>query len=258
MLETYPHRLVFSQDGLGASQVTVCVSLYNYQNYIVETLQSVYQQTEATLDLVVVDDGSTDNSLSVAEHWLEGNAKRFNAVSLVQHIDNQGLSAARNTAIAVSSTPYIFILDADNLLYPRCVARCLAALNADLQASVAYPIIEKFGEEQSLISNVVWNQERFKCENCVDAMSLIRRGVLVAVGGYSKLSAVGRLGWEDYELWCKFIERGFYGLPVPEILARYRTHATSMLNSVSNKEENISKLHREMMALHSWLELPIA
>ena len=92
----------------------------------------------------------------------------------------------------------------------------------------------------------------------VDAMSLIRKESLVAVGGYSELKAVGKLGWEDYELWCKFIDQDLYGVPVPEILARYRTHHTSMLNSVSNQKENIDQLHQELMSLHPWLDLPVA
>ena len=258
MLKMHSYRVVFDKASGNRCPVTVCVSLYNYQHHIVETLQSVYHQTQRSLNLVVVEDCSTDSSLVVAVDWLKAHAQRFESVYLVQHEENRGLSAARNTAVKLSDAPYVFILDADILLYPRCVERCLAALEADRLASVAYPIIEKFGEEQALIGNVVWNLDRFKRENCVDAMSLIRRESLMKVDGYSERSAVGKLGWEDYELWCKFIDHGFYGVPVPEILARYRTHSASMLNSVSNRKENISQLHREMMKLHPWLELPVA
>lgn len=257
MIKEHAANTVFSQQGVASSPVSICISLYNYQDYIVETLRSVYHQTQQLLDLIVVEDCSTDRSLVVAKDWLVENCDRFNTIYLLQHVKNQGLSAARNTAIKASQAPYVFILDADNLLYPRCVARCLDALLADPQASVAYPIIEKFGEEQALIGNVVWNPERFKRKNCIDAMSLIRKLDLIAVGGYSELEAVGKLGWEDYELWCKFIDQNLYGVPVPEILARYRTHQTSMLNSISNQQGNIEKLHREMMHLHPWLELPI-
>ena len=258
MLTVSPHQFIFSQvDERTPSKVTVCISLYNYQNYITETLDSVQQQTQSALDLIVVEDHSPDHSLAFAKDWMLRHAERFNTVHLVQHEQNQGLSAARNTAISLSKTPNVFILDADNLLYPRCIQRCQAALEADLQASVAYPIIEKFGEERGLMGNVVWTRDRFKQRNCIDAMSLIRRQSLVTVGGYSVLNAVGKLGWEDYQLWCKFIDRGFYGVPVPEILARYRTHKISMINSVSNRPDNIEKLHQEMMQHHPWLELPM-
>lgn len=261
MIETHARTIIFAKNGTLSSQVTVCISLYNYQQHIVETLRSVYAQTHSALDLIVVEDCSTDDSLAIAHRWLTANAQRFNSVYLVQQAQNQGLSAARNTAIEMSVTPYVFILDADNLLYPRCVERCVEALDAAIadnqQAAVAYPIIEKFGEMPALIGNVVWDRDRFKRKNCIDAMSLISRRALMAVGGYSELAAVGKLGWEDYELWCKFIDSGFYGVPVAEILARYRTHKTSMLNSISNQQGNIERLHKEMMQLHPWLDLPI-
>ena len=253
----HPYRSIFTQTGTQNSPVTVCISLYNYEAYIVETLTSVCQQTQPLLDLIVVEDCSTDRSLAVAEDWLRQQAGRFNTVHLVQHQNNQRLSGARNTAVSLATTPYLFILDADNLLYPRCVARCLEALEADDQAAVAYPIIEKFGAQVGVIGNVVWNPDRFKKRNCVDAMALVRKQAVVEVGGYTEGGAIGKLGWEDYELWCKFIDAGKYGVPVPEILARYRTHETSMLNSVSNQRGNIEQLHHDMMQRHPWLELPV-
>lgn len=254
MMAAYPHRLIFSKAATTVSSVTVCVSLYNYQQHIVETLMSVYHQTQENLNLVIVEDCSTDDSLAIAENWLQAHAHGFNRVCLVQHGENSGLAAARNTAIHISNTPYVFILDADNVLYPRCMERCVEALKTDTQAAVAYPIIEKFGEMQGLIGNVVWNPDQFKRENCIDAMSLIRREALNAVEGYSEMVD---MGWEDYELWCKFIDSGFYGVPVPEILARYRTHAASMLNRVSNQATNRKRLQRDMMARHPWLELSV-
>ena len=255
MVAICPHETIFLQSIESIpSKVTVCISLYNYQDYITETLSSVYRQTQLDLDLIVVEDRSPDSSLAIAREWIVRHAERFNTVRLVQHEQNQGLSAARNTAIGISRTPNLFILDADNLLYPRCIERCLLALEADPQASVAYPIIEKFGEESGLMGNVVWNRDRFKQRNCIDAMSLVRKEALVEVNGYSKMSV---MGWEDYQLWCKFIDKGFYGVPVPEILARYRTHKTSMINSVSNQRNNIEQLHREMMNYHPWLEVSV-
>lgn len=257
LMNEHAHRIVFSKRPISSAPVTVCISLYNYRSYIIETLHSVYEQTQQAIDLIVVDDQSTDDSLTAAEHWLSDHSARFNSVQLVQHLENKGLSATRNTAVNVSTTPYVFILDADNLLYPRCVERCLEALNTNQQASVAYPIIEKFGEECALIGNIVWARDRFKRKNCIDAMAMIRKHDLSAVGGYSELKAIGRLGWEDYQLWCKFIDEGYYGVPVPEILARYRTHERSMLKSVSSQRQNMERLSEEMKALHPWLEIVV-
>ena len=115
--------MIFAQDEIQSSPVTVCISLYNYENHIVETLESVSAQTHSVIDLVVVEDCSPDGSLEVALRWLQEHSLRFNAIRLLQHTENRGLSAARNTAIAASVTPYVFILAADHLLFPRCIAR---------------------------------------------------------------------------------------------------------------------------------------
>ena len=255
MIKEHPHTILFSQSATTSAEVTVCISLYNYQQYIVETLESVNSQTLQCLDLIVVDDRSTDNSLALAGEWMQQNAERFNRIKLIRHEQNQGLSITRNTAILQTGTPYIFILDADNLLYPRCLERCLEALTFDPNAAVAYPIIEKFGSEQALMGNVVWERSQFLKQNCIDAMSLIRKSALLQVNGYSFLNAIGPLGWEDYELWCKFIEANLYGISVPELLARYRIHDASMLHSTSNQDDNVRALRQEMQKHHSWLKL---
>lgn len=252
MLKEHPNSVLLSKPATQSAKVTVCISLYNYQDYIVETLESVKTQTLECFDLIVVEDRSTDDSLIVAGGWLQRHGARFNRVELVRHEQNAGLARARNTAIARIETPYVFILDADNLLYPRCIERCVEALENDPAAAMAYPMIEKFGGEQGVMGNVVWERSRFLKQNCIDAMSLIRRDVLAQVEGYSTMNVSG---WEDYELWCKFFDVDSYGIKVPEILAKYRTHSVSMLNSISNREDNIRQLHREMLELHPWLQL---
>ncbi|NJN29855.1 MAG: glycosyltransferase family 2 protein [Synechococcales cyanobacterium RM1_1_8] len=252
MLEEHSYSTLFSKPASQEAEVTVCISLYNYQDYIHETLSSVREQTLEILDLIVVDDRSKDDSLVVAWSWIQQNASRFNQVKLLRHESNGGLARARNTAVSQVETPNIFILDADNLLYPKCIERCLEVLENDPEAAVAYPMIEKFGDQEAVMGNVVWERSKFTKKNFVDAMALIRKDALFRAGGYSLMQVVG---WEDYELWCKLIDAGLYGVMVPEILARYRTHGTSMLNSISNQRRNIKKLHIEMLELHPWLEL---
>lgn len=255
MVETYPYRLVWSQESSTPSKVTVCLSLHHYQSHTIETLQSVYQQTQATLDLVVVEDNFTDDFSGIVRKWTIDHAHRFNRVKIVQHREKLGSSAARNTAVAISRTPYIFTLNEDSFLYPRCIERCLEALESNIQAAMTYPIIEKLGKRPTLVGNVVWSLEQFKRENPIGAVSLVRKTALINVGGYLELSAVGEFGWEDYELWCKFFEHELYGIPVPEILARTRSQISSTPKSISSQTAITNRLIHQMMGLHPWLEL---
>jgi len=85
----------FAADSFGTAQVTVVIPLYNYANFIEEALESVRQQTLSAIDLVVVDDASTDASLAVALAWVRQNAERFNRVLVVRNLANAGLARAQ-------------------------------------------------------------------------------------------------------------------------------------------------------------------
>jgi SAM-dependent methyltransferase len=82
-------------------------------------------------------------------------------------------------------------------------------------------------------------------------MALIRKDSWLAAGGYRP----GLSGWEDYDLWCRFAERGSYGLQVSEELACYRVHEQSMLHGVTHGRVKDSVLFAEMSAAHPWLDL---
>ena len=218
--------------------VTVIVSLYNYRRYIIECLESVKPQTIGELDLIVADDCSTDDSAEIAHRWLIENGGRFSKYLLIRHKVNSGPSATRNTAFARSRTKYVFVLDADNLLYPRCLERLVSALD-NCDASFAYSYIERFGEASSLLNTRPWNPGTLQHGNTIDAMVLLRRSIWEKVGGYST-NAVMRLGWEDYELWFKIARINGWGIHVPEILGRYRVHHDSLLHTTTNP--NVDKL----------------
>ena len=118
---------LFAADALGDAEVTVIVPLYNYAQYVEEALESVRMQSLAPLDLIVIDDTSTDNSADVARAWLERNAARFNRVLLLRNAANAGLGVTRNAGFAAAETPYVLPLDADDRLLPGC---CEALLRA--------------------------------------------------------------------------------------------------------------------------------
>jgi glycosyltransferase involved in cell wall biosynthesis len=222
------------------SPVTVIISLYNYSNFVASCLESVEAQTQDDLDLVVVDDCSTDQSTEVVASWLDDHAGRFNRCRLVRHLANSGLAHTRNTAFSFAASPYVFVLDADNILYPRCLESLRAALE-NCDASFAYCYAEKFGDVSELANFFPWDPSRFPVNNTIDAMVLIRKAAWEQVGGYSRDMPV--MGWEDFDLWFKLARVKGWGVLVPEILTRYRVHGTSMLRTVTNPKVEILWAH---------------
>lgn len=223
--------VVLMQQRSEDSTITVAVSLYNYQDYVVACLESVKSQTVDVLDLVVVDDCSTDSGGETVVKWLSENGGRFGRAKVVRHAHNSGLAAARNTAFAHAQTEQVFVLDADNLLYPRCLEQLSRALK-HCDASFAYSYYEKFGAATGLLNLRPWNSDGLRHGNTIDAMVLLRRSVWESVGGYSRSMPV--MGWEDFDLWFKIAQKKGWGVQVPEILGRYCVHEDSMLLKVTN------------------------
>jgi hypothetical protein len=124
----------------------------------------------------------------------------------------------------------LFILDADNVLYPHAIGRLVEALDHDPEAALAYGILERFdsGGSSDLMNWLPWSKERFSRGNYIDATALIRRDGFERVGGYTTDERL--YGWEDFALWCAFVDAGLYGVHVPEILVRYRTGRVSMID----------------------------
>ena len=233
--------------GAGAL-VSVVVTLFNYAVFIEECLGSVLGQTHERLELIVVDDASTDDSAERAASWLATHAGRFERAVLIGHAQNQGLPQARNTAFEAARADPVFVLDADNLIYPRAIARLLEAME-DTGAGVAYSQLEWFGAERRLGQADVWDRALFEPANYVDAMALVSRAAWARVGGYAQLD----IGWEDFDLWCRFIEVGIQGVFVPEILCRYRVHGESMLRTET--DPRTLRIAQRLMVRHPWLRL---
>ena len=233
-IPTAPATVLFESIHHAASQVTVAVTLYDYKDFVLEALDSVVAQDLADLDLVVVDDDSTDGGERRVLDWLQSNDERFGRAILLRHTRNQGLAAARNQGFATASTPYVFVLDADNHLYPRCLTACLEAARGN-NADMVYTILEVFGEQQGVMGTDVWDPVALQAANYIDAMALVARAAWQQVGGYRRMETAG---WEDYDFWLKFAEAGFDVVRVPEILCRYRQHGGSMLRSVTESARN--------------------
>jgi glycosyltransferase involved in cell wall biosynthesis len=242
---------LFASDELGEADVTVVVPLYNYAHYVEEALESVRAQSLVALDLIVVDDASTDDSAAVAEAWLRRNAARFNRAVLLRNAANAGLGVTRNAGFAAAETPYVLPLDADDRLLPGCCDALVSAARAS-GAAFCFPVIRQFGEASGLLGAVPYAPALLIATPFVHAMSLISVAAWSEVGGFPD----SRLGWEDYEFWCRMAECGLSGRQVPgPPLAEYRVHRDSLLWSVTETEANKPRVVADIQRRHPWLSI---
>jgi len=258
-----PLETLFSWEASQAPEAAVLVSLFNYGSRIAAALNSVTAQRCTGLELIVVDDASADDGAAVVRAWMQAQVDSGNhpfvRLVLLGHQCNTGLAAARNSAFAAAQAPWCFVLDADNALYPNAMQACLHLARAgDEHLAVVHPLLAvdaepgRPDEQRTLVRPQSWQRERFRFENNVDAMALVRRSAWQAVGGYTHIEG----GWEDYDFWCKLVAAGYHGLQCPQVLAVYRSHAASMSHTATNR--NWRSLSRTLQARHPWLQLPLA
>lgn len=240
-------------EALGAPDVSVVVTVYQYAQYLEECLESVARAELAGLDrgieTIVVDDASWDASAEVAARWIRRDAV---AACLVRKPTNTGLADSRNLGIRLARAPRVFILDADNRVYPQCLAKLVRAMDQS-QADAAYGIIRRFhdatGKPLDLTSWYAWDVARLVCSPYLDAMALFDRARLLELGGYSReLVQYGWFGWEDYDLWLKLAQRGARVAFCPEIVAEYRVHGRSMIHVTSHYKPRLARYFRQKFA----------
>jgi len=209
-------------------RVSVITALYNQARWVVDALDSAGRQSYRDFELIVVDDGSSDDSPRHAQRWAEDHPEV--ATVIVNHPVNRGLPYARNSGLDFARGEFALILDSDNELLPNCMGRLVDALDRDREAGFAYGMLACFSDAGyvRLISKFPWDPARLRRGNYIDALALMRLRVLRDMGGYTTDTRL--YGWEDYDLYCRFAEWGHRAAFVPELVARYRVSGDSMLS----------------------------
>ncbi len=239
-------RSAAARDG-ATPEVSVLVSVHNYERFVLDALGSALASDEVAVELVIVDDASTDTSVATIKEFMQERPDA--AVTLVEQRINTGVQRARNHAFGHVRAPYVFVLDADNLVYPRGIAKLVRALESDERAGYAYGLLERFSGDRSidLMNTHSWDAARLAEEHYIDAMALIRTDAWRTVGGYVTEQAL-ELGWEDYDLWLSFAMAGMHGAYVREIVGRYRIHGVSSLTTTTLDTELLRRRLQERHA----------
>jgi glycosyltransferase involved in cell wall biosynthesis len=202
-----------------APLVSVVIPCFNLGRFLDEAVQSALAQTLPDVEVVVVDDGSTDpDTRALLADYRPPRTR-------VVRSENRGLPAARNLGIRSSQGPYVCALDADDRLEPTWLEKAVDVLRADPSLAFVSHWFRAFGDEQ-------WDWTPQRCDlpslldsNTVNGAALVRREVLVAAGLFDESM---REGCEDWELWLRVVKGGGRGAILPEMLYAYRRRPDSM------------------------------
>jgi hypothetical protein len=219
-------------------EVTVVVTVHNYGRFVRDALSSVVRSQNVDLEAIVVDDASVDGSPDIVREFMEEHDDF--PITLFEQRVNTGVQRARNLAFSHARAPFVFVLDADNVVFPRGIAKLRDALEGDSGAGFAYGLIERFSEQGSigLMGTEAWDPALLAQRSYIDAMALVRADAWKQVGGYVT-DPLLELGWEDYDLWLSLAVAGFHGTHVREIIGRYRVHGVSSLTMTTLDTEDL-------------------
>ncbi|HEY5169184.1 MAG TPA: glycosyltransferase family A protein, partial [Thermoleophilia bacterium] len=224
--------------------VTVCMALFEQPEEVAEALESVAVQDLDDVDVIIHDDASRDDSAAVVAAFL--GERPWLPARLVRRVVNGGLPRARNTMLRTARAPLTLMLDADNAIYPQAARRLRAALEGDAGAMFAYGAlaIHRDGLPDGLLSAGAWDPAILRERNPVDALSLLRRAPVLALGGYCEDDRLH--GWEDYELWVRIAAAGGRGVLANGYIGRYRRAGGSMLALSDLDADGMRELLREL------------
>ena len=218
-----PQSTVFGNRSEGPF-VSVIIPTYNQAGYVGEAIRSVQQQTYTNFEIIVIDDGSSDNCWDVVAGF--GDSVRY------IRQENQGLAGARNTGIRAARGELIGLLDSDDQWLPGYLQAMLSLVERFPEASVFYSSAQAMDAEGRELPQFYGGpavppdklyQVLLRANFLIPSTILMRREVIIEAGLFDqKLRSC-----EDWDLWLRILPEGII-VGTPECLVRYRIHGSSL------------------------------
>lgn len=205
--------------------VSIVIPCYNGGATIAETVRSALDQTYQQIEIIVVDDGSTDNSTTVVRELMISEQR----ISLYTQ-QNKGPSAARNTGLRYVQGKYVFFLDADDKLKTTYVAIAASYHQNNPDTTIVYSNMEFFERESGLCYLTPFEMKSFLHHNCIPAFAMVKTEQIKAIGGFDESLGM----FEDWECWMHLLKiygGNVYRIEEPQYFYR-RRHAK---DSVTDK-----------------------
>ncbi len=202
--------------------LSLVIPCFNHGQYLREALDSIPNPNDQNLEIIIVNDGSTDSFTLKTLNDL--NEEGFTII----HQENQGLGKTRNNGIKLAKGKYILPLDADNKLLPSIIKKGIEYLETHPEVAVFYTDLEYFGDRFGLVSVPDFNLQQLITGNYIDACAIYRKASWTQVKGYDE--NMPYMGVEDWEFWLNLSFHGYKFYHFPEAGFYYRVINNSMIH----------------------------
>jgi len=197
------------------SEVSIVLPVYNAEKYLHECLYSIVKQTFSDFELLVIDDGSTDNSIDVIKRYSD---KRIRLI-----MNQHDFVGSLNCGLKEANGKYIARMDADDIMFPHRLQTQFDFMESHLEIDVCGSYVESFGDVQTIIKRPV------KHEDIICSMLLLNPlmhpTVMIRNATLQQSGCLYLKGYpcaEDYKLWTELASKGYKFANIPEPLIHYR------------------------------------
>lgn len=217
-------------------KVSVVIPCYNQGKYLDEAVGSILAQSYDDYEIIVVDDGSTEQATQDLLRGYERPKTR------VFRIKNQGVSAARNFGIEQAHGACVLCLDADDMIGPTYFEQAVPVLDAQPRVGIVYCEARYFGAFEGRVPLPPFETVEMLSHNIIFNAAMFRKEDWTACGGYNMNMVYG---WEDWDLWLSILEFGRTVHRIPEILFFYRIKESDVTsrNRLNEEQRFFMRLH---------------
>ena len=228
-------------------KVSVIIPCYNQSKFVQEAIESVIKQTYSNIEIVCINDGSTDNSSQVIQKLVQ----KYRQIVFFDEKDNCGVIYARNTAINAATGEYILPLDADDTIEPEYIEEAVKVLDNSPDTGIVYSKARLFGTQNKEWKLPDYSKSNILYANCIFVSAMFRKSDFISIGGYKEYM---KDGYEDWDLWLSFIEKGFNVHRIDKILFNYRKYNDSNRTAKIDKPKMID-IYKNIIKNHIQLYL---
>lgn len=220
--------------------VSVIVVTYNSSQFVIETLDSIYNQTYSNIELIISDDYSTDKTIGICQNWINENKKRFKKIEIITSEKNTGIPANCNRGFAKANGEWIKVIAGDDCLYPEAIEKYMLYVNTN-KSEIVFSSMNIF-QNNFEISNLVesnispspifkYNKSSAKEQfdlltlgNAIFAPSIfIKKELFEIVNKYDEEITL----CEDWPMWLKITQKGYVFHYLDDVLVKYRKYNES-------------------------------
>jgi glycosyltransferase involved in cell wall biosynthesis len=209
--------------------VSVIMPVHDYGVMFEKSIQSVFNSTYKNIELIIINDGSTDDYVISKLKTLESHPN----IKII-HQENSGPSSARNTGIKNSKGDFILPLDSDDMILPEYIQNCVSILKNNKKISPVYCDTHHAGQSQGIQQRPEWSMDRLVQGPFIVNCSMFHREAFDVCDGYD----TELFGWEDYDLWIRMGLKGYSGKRIPKPLFIYFHHEKDgTVSTIANQNQ---------------------